>query len=333
MSPLSRAKRTIYFVALSIVFVIGVPVLLLYTAGYRLSLDRNIDVRGGLYVYAPEAGSKIFIDGELQEESTFFNRRFFSQNLKGGVYTVVVDHPSHKTWTKQVRVRPNRVTSLRPFMLNEQIDVREIEPITYDFDEEGMLIRQNNPLYLQLVERFLLRKAYRDRQDVLRVQNGESVPLENSAINSNNRNNRNNLNTVDGVDVSPRVIIEPVPPLYERGHYVVWVEDDSIYAQYSGGDDWVPEYFCDMTNVELDCVDTIRLFASTVPIKQIDFFPGEDSALLVRLEDGIYVVEVDIRAEQFFEKLYDGPSDDFYISENNRVFIINGREINELVLE
>src|SRR3989344_353493 len=85
---LTRGKRRILFWLSIAVFLVLVPVTVLYSLGYRF--DRNFVLRktGGLYIASDVSGSEIFINGEFERRTNLLQSGVFVQNLAPNKYKV-----------------------------------------------------------------------------------------------------------------------------------------------------------------------------------------------------------------------------------------------------
>ncbi len=105
----------------------------------------------------------------------------------------------------------------------------------------------------------------------------------------------------------------------------IWLDDDSIFAQWLGENDAAPEYYCHPAVVgpvtlskkpAMVCTDPLLVFHSAVPIRRIDFYPYRDDAIMLALDNGVYAVETDNRMYQNFYPVYRGQQPDFRINKN-----------------
>jgi hypothetical protein len=123
-----------------------VPVLFLYALGYGFDPREYLIVgRGGLYVYAPESNTNIYVDGEHKRTSGFFQREYFVQRLKPGTYQVLLQHDDFETWEKFVEVSGNRVTTLFPFLVPAEFPFIEIASSTEMYKSVMVLFATTTP--------------------------------------------------------------------------------------------------------------------------------------------------------------------------------------------
>lgn len=128
---MSSKKRLFYRVLLTLFFVITVPILILYSSGYRLGDQLFLVKTGGMYIDTNKSGTEVYLDNELVREATIFKRGFFIQNLKAGTYDVSVRKEGYSTWNKVVSVRDQQVSEMYSFAVPDEIEFEEIEAVDF----------------------------------------------------------------------------------------------------------------------------------------------------------------------------------------------------------
>ena len=132
MNPTSIKKRRIILLVSFIVFILLVPIIILYTSGYRI--DKNLHFRktGGLYISAPLSGTRIFIDEKERGETSLLQRGVFLQNLTPGTYSILVAKDKFWPWAKNLKV-------------NEEKCNQELTPEIYATEEVHSLVKRGVP--------------------------------------------------------------------------------------------------------------------------------------------------------------------------------------------
>lgn len=123
---LSRKTRTIYFSLFLLLFVVVIPVLLLYSTGYSIDEAFNLSGRGGVYVYVEQEGAQVYIGNELKEETGLFNHEVLEKNLRPGTYLVLVSHADYWPWAKFVDVKSGEVSVRAPLLVPKVVPFTEI---------------------------------------------------------------------------------------------------------------------------------------------------------------------------------------------------------------
>ena len=126
MKSFGTKKRTIYFYSFVVFFLVCIPILVFYSAGYRISDNYTLDSRGGIYVFVSEPASDIYIDNKLRKTTTIFQKELFIQNLKPKVYLVMVANEKNWPWAKYIKVQKREVATLTPFLVPKFLETREV---------------------------------------------------------------------------------------------------------------------------------------------------------------------------------------------------------------
>ncbi len=256
MKPSSYRFRVFYFLLFVLIFLVGFPVLVFYSAGYSWDQTFGLSARGGIYVFTPEPNTSVFIGNELKNVSGFFNKEVLVNNLKPNNYLVLATNEKFWPWAKIVQVERGEVEALTPLLVPKVIDTQEI--------------------------------------------------LKTDSV----RKTLTALFATTTISSSVTKIGTSTPPnaLVKKG-VQIWHEGNALFAQWLGENDAAPEYFCEAGG----CTKSIKVFQSFVPIRTADFYPGRDDAIILALDNGIYVIEIDRRPTQNFYPLYRGQEPDFRI--------------------
>ena len=126
MQPLSRKKRRVYLYGLIFLFIVLLPLVILYASGYRYKSGFGIVRTGGIHVTVPYDGAIIALDGEALGESGFLNRRFYVDDLIPGAYMVSVRKEGYFPWVHTLVVEGQIVTDSRAILIPEEIVLMRI---------------------------------------------------------------------------------------------------------------------------------------------------------------------------------------------------------------
>lgn len=94
------------------------------------SFSEEAPLRGGIYVFTEESGSKIYINDELKDTTGSFKKEYFIQNLKPDEYLVVVTHDDYFPAAKYVTVNPQKVSALYPLLIPKDLSLIEVDLAT-----------------------------------------------------------------------------------------------------------------------------------------------------------------------------------------------------------
>jgi len=120
MQPMTLKKRRAYLYILIVVFFVIIPLIMLYTSGYRIGKGFKLVETGGIYIYSPESGSEIYIDNKKKKETSALNKDLFVQNLKPDTYSILIAKDGFWPWAKEVTVEEKRVSEAIAFLIPKE---------------------------------------------------------------------------------------------------------------------------------------------------------------------------------------------------------------------
>ncbi len=126
MKPLSTKKRSIYFTGFTILFLIGIPLIILYAVGYRIDGTFATFKTGGILVQTQFSDTQISLNGVFAKRSGIFQRNVFLDNLKAGQYLVEVQKDGYQAWKQNLPVLAEQVTQASAFILPQDINFQEL---------------------------------------------------------------------------------------------------------------------------------------------------------------------------------------------------------------
>ena len=123
MKPLERKTRSRLFWALVVVFIIGTPLLIGYSQGYRFNDALLLIQTGGIYLHSDMEDTTVYVNGEFVDTTGAFLRNTYIQELAPNKrYTIWVEREGYQSWVKTLPVYPNIVTEGRVLMLPTQFE-------------------------------------------------------------------------------------------------------------------------------------------------------------------------------------------------------------------
>lgn len=124
MDPLSRRTRIIYLSIFALLFVVTIPLAILYASGYKLSGLSTFSFvpTGGIYVTVPLSDALVSINGKEEGTTSLFTKSFYVSNLAPGSYAVHVARESSYPWYRTLIVEPGIVTDVRALLAPQQIE-------------------------------------------------------------------------------------------------------------------------------------------------------------------------------------------------------------------
>lgn len=372
VTPLAREHRSVFFYILLGVFLVVVPLLGFYANGYRydfLGETPSVTVTGGMYIATQVEDSEIYVNDAPIENTRFFRQATYVQGLMPGKHQVHVQGEGLQTWVKDLPVYEQIVTEVAAFTIPETVQLRPItpylsndgEPVFLGYDATTTLpfqfasttvsityssstatsTWQTNPEYTFLESIFAQRdQPVYPQPEIPRFRFATSAP-EGLATTSA-------TSTVVRNDVA----------LVRRG--------DEVFAVYQGVLRNIPYYYClptaiaastteqygahvtrSLTDAQLasttlfergtwfgqTCRSEIRLDRKNQMVAWYDFVPGSSDLVLLQLEDGIYVTEIDDRAWQNHQLLYPTSEDIQIVVNGGQIFLRVDDVFAELYLE
>lgn len=116
-----KTRRNIFYTFLGI-FIIVVPVIILYSLGFTFDFQKQLIVStGGVYLKSLPSGADIYIDGKLKGKTTKLIRR-----LAPKIYDIKITKEDYHSWEKEFIVQPHLVTKADSVVLlsqNPKIDL------------------------------------------------------------------------------------------------------------------------------------------------------------------------------------------------------------------
>lgn len=321
MKPLSSKKRKALFITLIFIFVVFLPGLLLYSAGYRLDDARNIISTGGIFIHSDLANTEVFIDGEIVDTNGIILRNTLVKELRPGkTYSITVEKEGYHAWHKELLVLPNLVTEATLMMLPREIEYRIISKEVENTSTTTLISSIENPEYTSVQRLFT-----------------ERIPQFLSEVATTTTDTLGN--TVTGTTtaiVFPKDVLnasindlETKENVREKQDMLAWLENGKIYTTWVGKKENTPFIFC-----KEECNGMIVVTVNGL-IENYDFFPGRNDVFVIQTADGVYAIEADTRSVPNIQSLYTYKNDgvrDFVVENNNTLFVQDGDIFFEVLL-
>jgi len=110
-----KTRRSIFYTFLGI-FIIVVPIIILYASGLTLDFQKQLVVStGGIYLKSSPSGANIYIDGNLKGKTSKFIKRLVPK-----IYEIKVTKEDYHSWEKEFTVQPHLVTKADNIVLLPQ---------------------------------------------------------------------------------------------------------------------------------------------------------------------------------------------------------------------
>jgi len=136
---MTKKTKRLFFYAMVVVFLILSYVIILYAQGYRYSFSEGQFQRTGAILLKVNTGAKVFLDDEVQGDTSFFSSSYSIDWLLPGNYTLSVKKDSYSSWQKKVTIEEGFV-----------VDFSEILLLPEDGEEEQKLFEEVDTLFKNL---------------------------------------------------------------------------------------------------------------------------------------------------------------------------------------
>lgn len=320
MQPLSNTTRNGTLLIAIAIFVLGAPLLIAYSQGYRLGSALSIIKTGGIYVHSEVANSDVYLDGKFLERNGAFLRNTLVQDLlPNKTYSVRVVKEGYHDWRKDLVILPNLVTEARVLMLPVAFEWRSVPAsTTVPMSERGTTTASTtvaNPEYIDLAELF---EASND-QFAVEVATSTLIVVKGRAV----------ATTTTVIEIQlPEWLEETASSssfigkemIREREGVVGWLDGGNLVVQWVRERDAPPYYFCMKT-----CRDTISINWQE-PIQRYEFYPNRSDVVVIGTERGIFAIELDNRSQPNIQPILVGPGLDFRIENSGDIVVFDGSE-------
>ncbi|MEZ4200350.1 MAG: PEGA domain-containing protein [Candidatus Paceibacterota bacterium] len=374
VQPLSKRHRSVFFYALFGLFILTLPLFILYAIGYRFSFDGSTTFfsTGGIYIAADRTGAEIYIDNELVRETRTFRRAFYAQSIEPGTHRVHVQKPNHHTWVKELPVYPHLVTEAQAFNMPLVPQVRVISPWRTRTGET--VLSATSSLSASTTNDFVIATSTATSTLLLDTEYVSLTALFATSTATSSASLYERVSSVlstgsAGTSTATSTIAEATTTKEFQG-VRLYEEAGVVYARFVGSRADMPYYYC-AEDYELLGTSTVPLLSPPIaqsasvvdaetedlllhPVQQVeddtacdptimintagqiartfDFYPNSTDFVLVALEDGIYVIEIDDRGWQNKQPLVMGENLDVRV-EGGNVYVSDGTLLYAVQLE
>jgi hypothetical protein len=370
MKPLSRRRRQLIFGVTIVLFIVAVPVSVFYAIGYRFDFSdkfQSIKSVGGMYVRNDTANTEMFINGEPVVDMRVFQKAAYIQNLAAGMHRIHVQGDTVQTWVKELPVHAHFVTEVSSFNLPKVPQIRIITEFRNLQQGTDIIFNKatstkfafasttNNLEYSSTTatSSYTINTEYTYIKSLFASSTEAALAAEKKATTP--KPFTFNLSTTSAQAIATSTKMWRNFRLFQR--------ESDVVMKWEGNSEHVPYYYClnyesaEATTLQygLHIYDALlasvasssdlqkhqgeRLCRSEIRIDNLgkevlwfDYYPDSTDLVLMHLEDGLYVVEVDDRAWQNTQLLY--PGDDIEVlQDGGRIYIHDGEYYLEVFTE
>lgn len=251
-------KRKIYLIALAALFVAAIPVLVLFSMGYRLNSHFRLVKTGGIYLVSDLTDATVRLDGKIAYTTGVFNEKILIRDLVPKTYYVRVEKNGYRPWKKNVVVKEQKVEVCYPLMMPLKLNPRFVPKYIRAGDKKNKGFEPN--------------EEYSEALKVFRAYDKPAKGI---------------IPGWGGGDVK-KYRLGAHRRLFKK--VLLSRQGNKIFVKWTGADERRP-FFIGPSG------DKHRLaYSSGKKILSFGFFPGRYDALLVLLEDlDLFAVEIDTR--------------------------------------
>ncbi len=325
---------------------------------------------GGMYVRNDTPNTEMFINNEPVSDMRVFQKAAYIQNLEAGMHRIHIQGADVQTWVKELPVFAYFVTEVTSFNLPKIPQIRIITKWNDQVTGNGIVFdtatstkfvfaSTTNTLIFSTSTATTSYSANVEYTYIKTLFASSSELQEEIALAA-----KPEVIKAFSFDVPTTTAAIPLATTTKSWrNFTLFQKGEDIYMHWSGDTSRVPYYYC--VNYENEektvseygqhvfselvasvasssdllkrkgeriCRDTIHIDRMQKKVVWFDYFPDSTDLVLMHLEDGLYVTEVDDRAWQNAQLLYPG-TDIQVIQDGGRVFVHDGEYYLEVFTE
>lgn len=324
--------------------------------------ETSIVTTGGMYVTTDNLEVDVYLDEEQVERPRLFRSAYYIQTIETGQHRIVVQQPGLQTWVKELPVDPYIVTEASAFNMPVVPRVRPITRfVTATGTSVYRSASSSQDAFPNATTTELIRYVPGVATSTL-VLNEEFVFVE-SLFSTTSTSTQSVfemfMDQVDRFRFATSTSVSTTSSSTEvtrviRGDMELLDREGEMYARWLGPVKTIPYYFCingansastsqrygNHVSVAIEkalistsspliysdnriCRSEIKLDRLRQDVFYYSFFPNSSDLVLLHLQDGIYVTEIDDRAWQNTQLLYPG-NDLHVVVENDIIYLKDG---------
>lgn len=361
---LSQGTRRGFFLVLVLVFIIALPIFIFYTQGYRINLDgddKAIVTTGGIYVTNSNLDVDVYLDEQRIEKPRLFRSAYYIQNIENGLHRLVVQKEGLQTWVKVLPVDSYIVTEASAFNMPE---IPHLRPIPRYVNQQGQgILISKEPLEKLLPNATTTGNFVVTTKMPIGAQVSSEYTYVDKLFATTTATSSSLISKIETeleklrlATTTEKATTTPEEIHLERGDMWLVPRGDELYARWIGSGKTTPYYFCapdtatstiamrygehfayqidlqrlsTTTPLHIEngrlCRTEIRLDRKWQTIKYYNFFPRSNDLVVLQLQDGLYVTEVDDRSWQNTQKIYSGDTFETFVTDTNIYIKQNGQ--------
>jgi hypothetical protein len=298
-------------------FVVGTPLLIGFSKGYRLDDAFALIQTGGIYLHSDISNTTVFLNDDFVENNGAFLKNTLIQDLiPNRYYSVRVERENYQNWQKILFVKPNLVTEAKILMLPKDFKWRFVHPTT-----TLTVINKNKDL-----EKEVVNPEFAKIQDYFsNTRDQFSIDIATSTYEYIRGKRYPTTTIVSEIrfpdwlsDLASSSNLKDKEMVRERDGIVAWIENGDLFATWAKREDTKPYFFC----ME-KCKDKLSINWSE-PILRYDFYPNRNDVVILLTERGVYAVELDNRSQRNIQTILEQKDLDFRLNSDGALIIFDG---------
>ena len=326
---------------------------------------------GGLYVRNDTDATEIFVNNEPVRDMRVFQRAAYIQNLEAGMHRLHVQGNNVQTWVKNLPVYAHFVTEVASFNMPQVPQIRIITQWNNPLDGRGVVFDAatstafdfaSSTTALHFASSSTATSSLIVNPEYAYVASLIASSTEMQMILNGQEKEPFRFDTEQATSV-PLLDLLAATTTRSWRDLSLYENEGEIYISWNGNPDDVPYYYCVIYQGEKKtsseygkhvteallkqfkgssnlsalqgervCRRDIRIDRLGKEVLWFDFFPDSGDLVLLHLEDGLYVVEVDDRAWQNTQLLYPG-EDIHVVQDGGRIYVKDGEYYVEVFTE
>ncbi len=333
------------------------------------SAQNTIVTTGGMYITTDNLDVDVYLNDEQVRRPRLFRSAYYIQNIESGIHRAVVQQNGLNTWVKDLPVDAYMVIEAAAFnmpvtpqvrLISEYVDEDQVAVFPSTASTSRLFTEATSTVpYVFATTSATTSLTFNPEYEFVLSLFSTSSATSSSAfgrfLNEVERF-RFSTTTEEGVASTTEVF-------RERGNIRLLEREDGLYASWVGDMENAPYYFCvsnrststiaerygthvadqiaaqqlsTTTELYIDdnriCRQDIKIDQKRQNVYHYNFLPGTSDLVLLQLDDGLYVSEIDDRAWQNTQKIFDGSNFEVLV-ENDSIYLKIENNVVELLTE
>ncbi|HAR96499.1 MAG TPA: hypothetical protein DCR97_11135 [Deltaproteobacteria bacterium] len=255
---MTRNKKRIYLLGLFAVFIVVIPLLILYSSGYRLDSRFRLVKTGGIYIINNESGAVVRLNGKTVRKAGMFEANILIRDLIPKRYLLTVEKDGYRKWKKKIHVEEKKVQICYPLLIPLEINQQRVQKYLPEQEQKGKKKK---------------RKVTEEYSEAMKLFDTYKKSAKKA-----NQGREDSEDTESWVGSEKRL----------KNKVLLFREGNKIHVRWTGMDKRRP-FFIDASGKQ-------PVFFPRRRILSFEFFPERHDSVLVLLDNlNLYVLEIDRR--------------------------------------